>query len=109
MRRRPSEDVRRGARAPGRVLAADLLTGLANARAAAQDFATEGALFLLLRVGARAVGIGQATAAAIEGSEAVWWNPAGLARQAKRELAIHHSEPFPESTQDVVSFIVPSS
>lgn len=40
---------------------------------------TEGALFLLLPVGAKAVGLGRAMTA-LEGAESVWWNPAGLAQ-----------------------------
>jgi hypothetical protein len=80
------------------------------ARLVAQgDAATEGALFLVLPVGARAVGMGQAVVAAVDGSEAVWWNPAGLARQQKREIAIHHSQPFSETTGDALSLVVPSS
>lgn len=78
-------------------------------RAGAQEVATEGALFLLLPIGARAIGAGQAVAATVDGSESVWWNPAGLARQDKREVAIHHSEPFFETTGDALSVIVPSS
>ena len=78
-------------------------------RAAAQDVATEGALGLLLPFGARAVSTGQAVVATVDGSEAVWWNPAGLARQEKREVAIHHSTPFFETSGDALSVIVPSS
>ena len=71
--------------------------------------ATEGALFLLLPVGGRAIGLGQANVASVDGSEAVWWNPAGLARQNKRELAIHHSEPFLETSANALTFAVPST
>lgn len=71
--------------------------------------ATEGALFLLLPVGARAVGRGQAVVASVDGSEAVWWNPAGLARQEQREIAIHHSQPFFETTGDALTAVIPSS
>jgi hypothetical protein len=83
---------------------------LAGARRAdAQDVATEGALWLLVPIGARAVGTGQAIIATVDGSESVWWNPAGLARQEKREVAIHHSMPFAETAGDALSIIVPSS
>ena len=73
------------------------------------DVATDGALFLLLPVGGRAVGLGQAVVAGVDGSEAVWWNPAGLARQEKRELAIHHSQPFFDASEDALTIVVPSS
>ena len=78
-------------------------------RGDAQAVATEGALWLLLPIGARAVSTGQAVVATVDGSEAVWWNPAGLARQDKREVAIHHSEPFYETYGDALSFVLPSS
>ena len=69
---------------------------------------TEGALFLLSPVGARAVGMGQAVVADQAGSEAVWWNPSGLARAVRSEAAIHHSETF-IARGDAVSIVVPSS
>ena len=53
---------------------------------------TEGALFLLVPVGARAVGLGQAVVASDLGAESIWANPAGLARLTKNELSINHSQ-----------------
>src|SRR5688500_19637550 len=67
-------------------LALALATAFPAARAQ-----SEAAIFLLLPVGARTLGQGQATVASETGSEAVWANPAGLARQTTREIAIHHS------------------
>lgn len=52
----------------------------------------EGAVFLLVPVGARAVGTGQAVVGSETGSEGVWWNAASVARSVKREVAVHHSE-----------------
>lgn len=50
--------------------------------------AGEGALFLLLPVGAQGVGLGRAmTALATE--EAAFWNPAGLAQQRRRTLLVY--------------------
>jgi hypothetical protein len=77
------------------------------ARAQDDDLTREGAPFLLIPVGARALGMGQAVVAAQQGSEAVWWNPAGLARSEKREVAIHHYQSF-VGTGDVVSVLIPS-
>lgn len=94
---------RRLSRAIAAALAAALLGAPGEARA--QD--EEGALFLLLPVGARAIGMGQAVVAGTPGSEAVWWNPAALARVAKREAAIHHSETF-LFTGDALSLVIPS-
>src|SRR5215210_1298950 len=105
MRRRRSRSV--ASRALVASLAA-LLCGAARPSRAQGAPAEEGALFLLVPVGARAVGMGQAVTAAEDGSEAVWWNPAGLARLEKREAAIHHQRGLGH-TADAISIIVPSS
>ena len=65
------------------------------------------ALFLLLPVGARTLGQGQATVASETGSEGVWANPASLARQTTRETAIHHSTTF-AVTGDALTFVTPA-
>ena len=69
--------------------------------------AEDGALVLLLPVGARAVGMGQAVVAGMPGTEAVWWNPAALARAERIEAAIHHSQTI-IATGDAVSIAYPS-
>jgi len=48
----------------------------------------------------------QATVAERLGSEAVWSNPAGLARLEKKEAAIHHSETI-AGRGDVLTIIIP--
>src|ERR1043166_4299092 len=68
--------------------------------------ATGGALELVLPVGARAVGLGQAVAADYLGSASVWWNPGALGRQRSRELAIHHDQTFAVKA-DAISFLLP--
>jgi hypothetical protein len=50
--------------------------------------------FLLLPVGARAAAIGQAAAAEAGSSEAIFWNPAGLAGLRRGEFGFHHYESF---------------
>ena len=80
---------------------------LASARLAGAQEGVEGAIFLLLPVGARAVGRGQAVSADRPGTESVWWNPAALARIDKREVAIHHSRSV-IGTGDAVAFALPS-
>src|SRR5215213_323388 len=102
---------RRSRRIATRLVAASLgvlLCGVPRPTTAQGAPAEEGALFLLVPVGARAVGMGQAVVAAEDGSEAVWWNPAGLARLEKREAAIHHQRGIGH-TADAISVIVPSS
>jgi hypothetical protein len=48
---------------------------------------TNSAAELLIPVGARYIGMGGATAAGVEGIDAIYWNPAGLDRSTKRALA----------------------
>lgn len=76
--------------------------------ALAQSSGGEGALFLLVPVGARTVGIGQAVVADRPGSEAVWWNPAALGTADRREVAVHHSTSL-LGTGDAVTLVWPSS
>lgn len=98
---------RRSSRSLSLLIAASL-AGLGSTSEAQQSRAEEGGLFLLVPVGARAVGVGQAVVAAQLGSEAVWWNPAALARSEKREAAIHHSQNL-LATGDALTLLVPSS
>jgi hypothetical protein len=79
-----------------------------SSNASAQSNSTDGALFLLLPVGARAVGMGQATVAERPGSEAVWWNPAALSSQDKKEIGIHHSQTI-AATGDAITFVYPTA
>jgi hypothetical protein len=80
-------------------------TFLISSVASAQN-TTDGALFLLLPVGAQSVGMAQATVAERLGSEAVWSNPAGIARLEKKEAAIHHSETV-AARGDVITILAP--
>ncbi len=41
------------------------------------------------------------------GSEGIWWNPASIAEQDKRELAIHHSKTV-AGVGDALSFVLPT-
>lgn len=67
---------------------------------------SDGALFLLLPVGAQTVGMAQAAVAERLGSEAVWSNPSGIARLEKKEAAIHHSETL-AARGDVITILAP--
>ena len=92
-----------------RLAAAGCLAALAARETAAQTgLATEGAPFLLIPIGARAIALGQAVVADQPGTEAVWWNPAGLARAERREVAIHHYQSV-IGTGDALSILIPSS
>jgi hypothetical protein len=87
-----------------------LLSALCAAPAVARaqgGLSTEGALFLLVPVGAHAVGVGQAAVASDLGAESIWSNPAGLARLTKKELSIDHSQTV-IATGDVLNFVLPA-
>ena len=53
-----------------------------------------GGAFLLLPVGARATALGQAAAADWGSTEAIFWNPAGLAVSDQHEVAVHFASTF---------------
>jgi hypothetical protein len=94
-------------RAAGGALALSL--GFASLSSAQSSAAQEGALFLLLPVGARAVGMGQAVVAdRTAGTEAVWWNPAGIGLLEKPQIALHHSQSI-IGREDALTVVVPSS
>lgn len=94
----------------GRCLCAFLLgavlSGAQPLTVGAQNTATEGALFLLLPTGARAVGMGLAAMTIRGTSESVWWNPAGLSARPQREAAIHHSQSL-NGTGDALNVVLP--
>ena len=89
-----------------RLLSSFALSALLAGGASAQVSGSEGSLFLLLPTGAQAVGMGQAMVAARPGSEGIWWNPASIAGDQKRELAIHHSKTI-AGPADALSFVTP--
>lgn len=51
--------------------------------------------------------MGQAMVAAKPGSEGIWWNPASIGDQEKRELAIHHSKTI-AGVGDALTFVLPT-
>jgi hypothetical protein len=70
-----------------------VLLVLASGRLAAQEGgdASEGAPFLLLPVGAQAVGMGRAVTP-LSSAESVFWNPAGLAELADSRLLFYRAD-----------------
>jgi len=88
------------------LLSSVALSAVLAGGAGAQVSGSEGSLFLLLPTGAQAVGMGQAMVAARPGSEGIWWNPASIAGDQKRELAIHHSKTI-AGAGDALSFVTP--
>lgn len=66
------------------------LCSLAGGRSAEAQAGAEG-IFVLLPVGARAVGMGETMVAQRGGSDQLWWNPSAIADTGEREIALHHS------------------
>ena len=81
-------------------------TGVARGVRAQSQISTE-APDLLLPAGARIMGMGQAGVAIATGSEALFWNPAGVAR-GPRELSFGFVSNVPIPVSDLsVGFVVP--
>jgi hypothetical protein len=89
-----------------RTLAVAGLAGTTFSGALQAQGTEDGALFLLLPVGAETVGMAQATVAERLGSESVWSNPAAIGSGRSREIAIHHSETI-AARGDVVTLLLP--
>lgn len=105
---RPLPTSPRLARTIGTLAVALALAGSARALRAQSGVSAEGGLELVLPVGARANGLGQAVVADFLGSESVWWNPGAMARDKTREAAIHHSQTF-AVTGDALTLVVPAA
>src|ERR1700681_5036654 len=92
-----------------RLLSSFVVSALLAGGAGAQSTSgSEGSLFLLLPTGAQAVGMGQAMVAGKPGSEGIWWNPASIAGQDNRELAIHHSKTIADAGGSF-AFVLPAT
>ncbi len=77
------------------LIAAALVASSAGIAPAAEEFAkvgTIGAQFLKLPIGARATSMGQAFTAIADDATAVFWNPAGLARNEGSILSLNHTQ-----------------
>ena len=99
--------MRRGVRSLRGIALAVALCAAPAAMRAQGGVSPDGALFLLVPVGAHAVGIGQADVASDIGAEAIWANPAGLARLTKQEISINHSQTI-IATGDALNFVYPA-
>jgi type IX secretion system protein PorV len=84
-----------------------LAGSIATGASAQSSTGSEGTLFLLLPIGAQSVGMGQAMVAAKPGSEGIWWNPASVVGQQKKELAIHYSKTL-SGPYNTFAFVAPT-
>ncbi|MBI5239815.1 MAG: hypothetical protein HY926_05030 [Elusimicrobia bacterium] len=78
-----------------------------DAAALQKEVGTSAAEFLRLGAGARSLGMGEASTAVAAGPEAVYWNPAGLARLARPEAAYSRTELPVGMHQDYGAVAVP--
>ncbi|CAN5609675.1 hypothetical protein BH23BAC4_BH23BAC4_02670 [soil metagenome] len=65
--------------------------GLASQSIAQTQNGTAAADFLNIPIGARAIGLGGAFVALADDASAIYWNPAGLARQDMRQFSAEHA------------------
>lgn len=72
----------------------------------AQEPDGQGASFLLLPVGARALSLGGAASNLASSTESIFWNPSAAARDTVGEVAIHHSQTV-AATNDALAAIIP--
>ena len=83
-----------------------LAAGPALGQEVADDGETqEGALFLLLPVGAQGVGLGRAMTA-LRSEEGVFWNPAGIAEETQRRALIYRGDQL-TGVATAASFLFP--
>lgn len=75
---------------------------------AAGQAGSSGAAFLLMPIGGRAAGLGQAAVADGGSNEAVFWNPAGLARLDRSGIAVNYAQTF-VSNNTAISAMVAST
>lgn len=90
------------------LLALTLLGGQAALAAPAPQAGTSTNTFLRLEQGARPIGMGGAFSAVASGADAVWWNPAGLARSSLREGLLSHTMFIQDITSQYAAFVHPA-
>ncbi|OGR88384.1 MAG: hypothetical protein A3A86_03540 [Elusimicrobia bacterium RIFCSPLOWO2_01_FULL_60_11] len=71
-------------------------------------YASSGASFLKLGVGARASGLGSAYTAVANDVTSLYWNPSGLSRMKRKELSAMHTQLFSDTRYDFVGYAHPT-
>ena len=72
-----------------------------------ENAGTRAMTFLKIGVGAKAIGMGESQVAATDDLYASYWNPAGLSKLEKPQLALMHNEWFAEINQEFVGIALP--
>lgn len=102
---------RRIRRSLGTVIGVSTLTAgvVVPANEVAAQNVNTAAIFLMQPAGARTVGHGEAAVAdTLLGTEAMWWNAAGMARTRKREIGVHYGQGIFFSTTALLAATFPS-
>lgn len=77
--------------------------------ASSNNAGANGAQFLQLGAGARALGLGDAYGPIAEGPDAIYWNPAGLAALKRAELSYTRTELLAGLHHDFAAYAIPVS
>ena len=72
-----------------------------------ENAGTRAMTFLKIGVGAKAIGMGESQVAAADDLYASFWNPAGLTKLQRPQLALMHNEWFAEINQEFVGMAFP--
>ena len=72
-----------------------------------ENAGTRAMTFLKIGVGAKAIGMGESQVAATDDLYASYWNPAGLIKLDKPQLALMHNEWFAEINHEFLGFALP--
>ena len=72
-----------------------------------ENAGTRAMTFLKIGVGAKAIGMGESQVAATDDLYASYWNPAGLVKLDKPQLALMHNEWFAEINHEFIGFALP--
>ena len=72
-----------------------------------ENAGTRAMTFLKIGVGAKAMGMGESQVAATDDLYASYWNPAGLTRLQKPQIALMHNEWFAGINHEFVGFALP--
>ncbi len=83
------------------------VASVAMALAPMRTIRAQGSSFLLLPIGARSVGAGEALIADTLGVDGIWWNPSSMASMSRSELAINGSQTV-EGNSAAIGFARPS-
>ncbi|MBL0058815.1 MAG: PorV/PorQ family protein [Elusimicrobia bacterium] len=104
--------MKRECRSPGGNLWATLVAGFAlfgpSSLFAGGKAGTNGAPFLQIAAGARAAALGGAYTALADDASSLMWNPAGLARVQRGELAATHTQWLQNADHDFLAGAIPT-